>query len=142
MKKLFTTALLTVALISGAFAAGNKAETKFNAAFPNAENVRFTAASDHTTISFRWNGQDMKAFYDNDGNEIATSRNIKLSNLPARAQQTIAQKYSGYTAAEAIEFDHVQDGVSYYVSLQDETTKVILQISSQGSINVFKKSKL
>jgi hypothetical protein len=146
MKKFITTALLTVALISGAFAANDaasrKAESKFNAAYPNAENIRLSSSNDHTTISFRWNGQEMKAFYDNDGNEIATTRTIQLSNLPSRAQKNIRQKYEGYVATEAIEMDHVQEGVSYYVSLQNDTTKIILQVSSQGETSVFKKAKL
>ncbi len=145
MKKFFTTALLTVALISGAFAAKNinsKAESKFQASFPGAQHVAMSNSNDHTTISFSWNGQDMKAFYDNEGNELAVSRNIQLASLPARAQKTIQNKYSDYTATEAIEFDHTQDGISYFVSLQNDSNKIILQISSQGEINVFKKTKL
>lgn len=146
MKKFFTTALLTVTLISGAFAgnnaAGTKAESAFKAAYPNAQHVCLTDKDDHTTISFSWNGQKMQAFYDNEGNELATSRNIELGNLPARAQKAIASKYSDYTATEAIELDHVQNGLSYYVSLQNETTKIILEVSSQGELSVFKKNKL
>ena len=86
------------------------------------------------------NEQRMEAYYDNDGELIGTSRATTLDFLPAKATKQIDEKYAGYKTEEVVEFDSVKDGLSYYVSLTNDTNKVVLQVSSEGSVSVYKKT--
>ncbi len=146
MKKLFLAACMVVALTASAFADGvtvnMRALRNFKAEFTDAANVQWKTGADFAKASFTWNQQRMEAFYDSDGELIGTSRAITLERLPVSAEKFIQRKYNDYTATEAIEFDNVKDGLCYYVSLVKESTKVVLQVSSQGSVSVFKKIKI
>ncbi len=147
MKKLFTAACLLILAAGSALANTNNAEEarlnrQFHAEYPGASHVSYQSAKDHVTVHFVLDKQAMQAFYDNEGNKIGTSRAIQLNTLPLAAQRTIAEKYQDYTATEAIEFDHVQTGLNYYVSLQNSSQRVILNISAEGEVSVFKKARL
>lgn len=146
MKKFFTTALLALVVTASALA-GNTAENAkvnrvFKAEYPEAEHISYKSGKDYVVINFVQHQQQMQAFYDNDGNKIGTSRAISLNSLPLPAQKKLAEKYKDYTTTEAIEFDNVQEGIGYYVSLQNSAQKIILHISSQGEISTFRKSSL
>lgn len=145
MKKFILSAIAMI-VIAGTAMANNTVNEKvtalFKAAFPGATNVNWKTTDDYTTVSFTVNSQNMQVFYDNDGAEFATTRAIQLNSLPMRALITLQNKYSDYTATEAIEFNHAQDGRCYYVSLNNDKQKLIVKISGQGEVSVFKKSNL
>ncbi len=148
MKKFIATALFVSLLATAAVAGpGTSNSTKVNSLFeteyPGAEHISYTTKQDFTTVKFTWNQQRMQAFYDKEGNKIGTSRIITLNNLPLRAQKIISQRYSNYIATEAIEFDNAQEGSAYFISLQNQDTqkKLILQVTSQGEVSLFKKIK-
>lgn len=143
MKKFILAAFAVILLSSAAIANHTTAATaisrQFKADYPGAAITGVHTGKEHTTIHFTLNNQLMQAFYDNEGNKLATSRNIGLGSLPAAAQQTLVLQYGGYTATEAIEIDHVQDGLHYYVRMQQDNRQVILCISAEGRVSVFKK---
>jgi hypothetical protein len=148
MKKLITTVLftgmLTTAVLAGPGATNNtRINSLFEAEYPGAEKISYHTKQDFTTIHFTWNKQRMQAFYDADGNKIGTSRTISLNSLPLRAQKSIAEQYNRYVATEAIEFEYPQEGNAYFVSLQHQDTqqKLILQVSGQGELSVFKRTR-
>ena len=144
MKKIILAAILVVSLAATSFAAplSFKLNSVFKKAYPAAVNVSWKTNESFTTISFTVNKQHMQAFYNNDGQLLATSRPVELSNLPMAAIQRIHERYNGYTATEAIEFNHAEEGASYYISLQKEGKKVVLNVSSQGDLSVFKKEAI
>lgn len=145
MKKLFFALTLVVAMTTAAFAdvkVNSRALQHFKTNFKDAASIEWKAGNDYAKASFVWNNQRMEAFYDVNGELIGTSRAITLSNLPIAAQQKLQDKYDGYTATEAIEFDNVKDGLNYYVSLVKDNTKIVLQVSPSGQVEVFKKSHI
>jgi hypothetical protein len=146
MKKLFLAACMAVLMTASAFADGSKVNNKalkhFNTEFAEATHVEWKTGADFAKASFIWNEQRMEAFYDSDGELIGTSRAVTLERLPMNASRYIQRKYADYTPTEAIEFDNVKEGLGYYVSLVKDNTKVVLQVSSQGSVSVFKKIKI
>lgn len=142
MKKFLLAALLFATAATTAIASNKDYKAVSNLLkrdFPAASNISYKEGKDFTTVNFVWNNQRLQAFYDHEGNKIGTSRAIQLDALPMKAYQAIQEKYAGYTATEAIEMDYVQQEVYYYVSLQNEKQKLILQISSYGEVSVFKK---
>ncbi|BAV09838.1 hypothetical protein SAMN05421788_1011271 [Filimonas lacunae] len=146
MKKLLFAAMMVIALAANAFADGNTVNTKvlnhFQTQFEGASNVRWKTGDLYVKASFTMNEQKMEAFYDADGELIGTSYAVDYSKLPARATKNIAEKYAAYQVTETIEFDNVKDGLNYYVSMVSATNKVVLQVSAQGEVSVFKKSRI
>jgi hypothetical protein len=141
--KFFLLTAAALAIATGAFA--KSFDTKCTAAqkqlameFKDAKNITWSNVGNLTEASFDWNGQQLHGFYNSDGDQVALSREISVSNLPLKAIQAIQDKYSGYTTKEAIEMNSVEAGLSYYVSMENSGKKVILNVSSDGVVSVFK----
>ncbi|MFL9483190.1 hypothetical protein ACI6Q2_10475 [Chitinophagaceae bacterium LWZ2-11] len=148
MKKLIITTVLALTVLGGAFANNNetlkfKGSDKFSSAYPMASNVKYKVTKDYTQVSFVVNGDVMTSFYSGDGNLIATSFHIALRKLPEAALETIKDKYTpaGYRITEAIEMDHEDNGLNYYVTLTGKDKKVVLEISTEGNVSIFKSIK-
>ncbi|HVX50323.1 MAG TPA: hypothetical protein VHB48_09195, partial [Chitinophagaceae bacterium] len=101
-------------------------------------NIHWQPKSNLLEASFEWNGQKLQAFYNQDGDEVAISRQITLDKLPVKALQAVNEKYSGYRTTEAIELNSVETGLSYYLSMNNGSKKVILNVSPEGTVSVFK----
>jgi hypothetical protein len=141
--KLFiaTAAALTMGI--GAFAkapetANAKAQKHLSIEFKDAEKISWSTKANLLEASFEWSGQKLHTFYNEEGEQVALSREISMDRLPIKALQTIKEKYSDYKAGEAIELSSAQDGLSYYLSLENGDKKVILSITTEGSVSVFK----
>ncbi|BAV07534.1 hypothetical protein SAMN05421788_109113 [Filimonas lacunae] len=141
MKKFIIAAIAIIAFTANTFAAdtNDKTISLFKAAYPNATNVHYKLLGEVVSISFVVNNTSMQAFYNNDGEQVAVSRETSINRLPARAITTLNSKYPGYTTTEVIEMEHSTEGTSYYVSLEKNNQKVITQVSVDGSVSVFKK---
>ena len=148
MKRLFFAALTAVLVGTSAFAAdikdaskvSYKVRTIFDAKFNGASNIEWTLREDYTKASFILADQQVEAFFSTEGELIATSRKVEFSKLPLNAIQSIQKKYAAYTVSETIEMD--QDGEkSYYVSLQKNDRKQILQVSFYGTVSVYRAGK-
>ncbi|GGH77994.1 hypothetical protein HNQ91_003979 [Filimonas zeae] len=142
MKKFIIAAITVITLATTAFAADTNDKTMnlFKAAYPGAEKVHYKAVGELFSVSFVLDGTNMQAFYNAAGEQIAVSRSIAYKNLPARAIVALENKFKGYAATEVIEMDHSTEGSSYYVSLVNDSQKVIAQVSVSGEVSVFKKS--
>lgn len=144
MKKLIIAAAMVIAVATSALAEGTSVSVKVKNQFANeftaANNVAWTKGSEFSKATFVMNDQRMEAYYDNDGELIGTSRATTLDFLPAKATKKINEKYASYTTEEVIEFDNVKDGLSYYVSLSNDKQKVVLQVTTEGSVSVYKKT--
>ena len=144
MKRLILTAAIAV-LSAGVMAqtGGNKkVSLSFRSAFPEAANVSWTEKKSFVVLSFTDYDQPVQAYYDYDGNKLAVSRNIRLNNLTMPALAAVQQKYAAYEFLGGVEMDHAEDGHSYYVSMQKNDRRVILRVSLEGSLRVFKTMKV
>jgi lipopolysaccharide export system protein LptA len=142
--KLFIATAASLAIAFGAFAKSTSSTNtiaikQLKAEFKDAANVTWTSTqSNLTEASFEWNGQKLHAFYDANGEQIAVSREVSDDKLPLKALQTIKSKYAGYKTTEAIEYNSAEEGLCYYVSLENNNKKTILQVSTEGSVAVYK----
>lgn len=145
MKKLFFAALMAVTVASSAFAAGaNKVNANaaytFKSQFKGAANVSWTATDNFVKASFTIDNQKMEAFYNQEGEMIATSKSIRLDELPVTAKRSFAKKFEGYTVKEAIQLEGA-DETAYYISAENDTEKVILKVGDNNNLVTFKKEK-
>jgi len=145
-KKVSIIALMVITIVSSAFAGDNnaldfKGADAFKKLYPHATKVVYEVKKDYTQVRFSWNNIDLQAFFDKQGNLIGTSRNIAVNDLPLAYVLEINREYDGYTITEAIEFDHAQNGMSYYVSVTKGERSYVLNVATDGTISVFKKMK-
>ncbi len=142
MKKFIIAAITVLTFTVSAFAAdtNDKTTNLFKATYPGATQVRYKTLGELVSISFLLDSTSMQAFYNAEGEQIAVSRVISCEKLPLKAAITLASKYNRYAATEVIEMDHNTEGTSYYISLENSSQKVIVQISVNGEVSVFKKS--
>jgi hypothetical protein len=144
MKRLILTAAIAV-LSAGVMAqtGGNKKiSTGFRSDFPEASNISWTEKKSFVVISFKEYDQPVQAYYDYDGKKMAVSRNVRLNNLTMPALTAVQQKYAGYAFVGGVELDHAEDGHSYYVSMQKDARRVIVRVSMDGNLRVFKTMKV
>lgn len=144
MKKLILAALIAVSSATAmAQTGGNKkVDVSFHAAFPQATNVSWGEKKSFVVISFREFDQPIQAYYDYNGNQIAVCRNVLQNNLTMPALSAVQRNYIGYNYVGGIEMDHANDGHCYYVSLQRDTRRIILRVSLEGDLEVFKIMKV
>jgi len=146
MKKVSIIAIMVITIVSSVFAGDNnaldfKGADAFKKLYPHATKVAYEVKKNYTQVNFSWNNINLQAFFDKEGNLIGTSRNIAVNDLPLSYVRNINNDYDGYTITEAIEFDHAQNGLSYYVSVTNGERSYVLNVASDGSISVFKKMK-
>jgi hypothetical protein len=146
MKKLSIVALFALILISSAFANKTsnpdfKGMENFNKAFPQATEVVLKVTEKYTLVSFTWHNLKLQAFYDVEGNQIGTSRQIAVLDLPLTYLLSIRKEFPGFEPTEAIEFDHMDTGLSYYVTVVAPEKAYVLEVTANGAISVFKKMK-
>ena len=120
---------------------GFAGEDNFAHRFPQALNVSYKVKGQFTEVNFIWNEMTLQAFYDRDGNFLATCRAVAIGNLPLSVQMSLKNTYPGYVERDAIEYNDSDDGVTYYVTVIGAKNSYLLHVSTSGTISVFKKMK-
>ena len=129
-------------------------EQQFEIDFPGATNVTWYT-KDMEEASFTFNGQSIRAFYDNDDKLIGTVTDASYSDLPATAVKQIEKYYKGYTPQRVILFDDNEyndspmslygsvfdDEDNYFVEMQHAGETIILQVNMRGDVGFFKEMK-
>lgn len=145
MKKLFITSALMLGLITATFANTDNlykfriAET-FKKQFPTATDITAKKVGELTKISFTYNNIATDAFYNAEDELVVTSHPVDLNTLPSGSLEKINSKYQGATITEAIEFNDLDENTScYYLSLNKDNRRIILQVNGNGSISEKKR---
>lgn len=147
MKQLFIMALIVIATVPGAFAGPKTISTKVNehfaAAFKNAKNVAWKTTDKFDKASFVLGGEKIQAFYDAEGELLGTSKTMAFDKLPKSALQIITTRYTypGYQLQDCIEFVKTTNEKNYYVSLSNKNVTVILEITEEGVLRVFARTR-
>ena len=118
-----------------------KGAENFRNTFPQATEISYKSAGELTEVNFTWQGLHVAAFYDKEGTQIATSRTVTTENLPLNVQLGLKHQYPGYTPLDAIEYEDIDNNLSYFVTVADQKASYVLHFSQDGSLSVFKKMK-
>lgn len=141
-KKILMAVCAGIFVAASAFATGEennaKAASALKKEFASAENVQWKVTVNYIKATFNWNDQKLEVFYNQQGETIAESRAIQVTNLPVRAQQYLDKKFAGCPVSEAIEYTSDATGLCYFVSVIKDGVKSILQISTEGSVSYYK----
>lgn len=118
-----------------------RGEEDFHKRFPNATEISYKTSEELTFVKFTWEGLKLEAFYDEEGNLLATARFLPFSNLPLSVQLSIRKQYPDYLDTQVIEYDGQDDSVSYYVTEVGLKRSYMLHVLTNGEISIYKKMK-
>lgn len=143
MKK---TLLALVVLISSLAvnAAGKNINEKvlnaFKTEFTTASQVEWTTGPNYYKASFVFNDKHVFAFYNAEGRLLGLTRNITTSELPLKLQADLKKNYDTYWISDLFEAAR-EEGTSYYLTLEDADTLLVLRASADNSWTVYEKTK-
>ncbi len=119
---------------------------------PGATWVRGTYCDE---VSFVKDGESKTAYYDYDAQLVGTVMKKTFSDLPAKAQRYIDQRYAGYTKGIVLFFDdnefnetdmvlfgnRFDDADNYFIEVEKNNDKIVLQVDMNGDVSYFTKMK-
>ncbi|GEO09351.1 hypothetical protein [Segetibacter aerophilus] len=143
MKKLFIAALVALTISTSAFAQDvnqidPKAVQNFEATFVGASKVEWTSKESFTKASFLQDEQKVEVFYNPDGDLIATTKQVKMEELPTFVKRTFTKKYSDYNVTEAFKFNADAE-TNYFVAAENDKESIVLKVAN-GSISVYSRT--
>jgi len=98
----------------------------FNTTFANATEVAWSLSQDFYKAQFYLNGQYVTAYYNTDGSIAMLARHIAATSLPMMLQTTLKANYKNQWITDVLEVTG-ENGLQYYVTVEDADTKVILK---------------
>lgn len=135
--------------------AGFMAREAFYRDFREATDAVWTPGKTMDRVDFMLQGKPLTAYYDLQADLIGTTSVRSPEELPERARKEIAKKYPGYKMGELIFFEdntynesdmilfdnRFDDADNYFLQLTDGPKEIILQVSPEGSVSVFREKK-
>ncbi|HTI10622.1 MAG TPA: hypothetical protein VL832_18765 [Puia sp.] len=134
---------LTVGLSYSFAASGDEVtvdiRTSFQKDFKGAKIINTEVKKAFTRLTFTMNDMVFSAFYADNGELLAVTRNILSTQLPVNLQLNLKNNYSGYWITELFELSG-NDQSCYYISLENADSKLTLRSIDGSSWEVYEKS--
>ena len=112
----------------------------FQSQFTTATETSWSTSQNFYKVQFVLNSQHVVAFYNNDGSLIALTRNITSVQLPVSLQVELKKDYEQFWISDLFELNN-EEGTTYYVTLENADSKVVLKGSTFNSWSTDQKSK-
>jgi len=147
MKKLMTMITAAVLLLStSAFATESnevnaKVKNAFQKDFSKATAVNWQTKENFYFAEFTVNDNKLSAAYNEDGQLVATSRTIKLDQLPLAVTLALNEKYAGYSFSGNVTEVSYEKQTSYYLVVANEKQRLQIKANANGDISVESKTK-
>lgn len=145
MKKIMMLALVLTTLAGTAFSRNpNEVNARvlktFSSDFLHAENVTWEAKKDFCKATFTINGQTMFAYYNENGDQLAVTRNLLVAQLPINLASGLQKDFKEYWLTDL--FEVAANGeTAYYATIQSARHIVVLRADGASEWRVFKKDK-
>lgn len=145
-KSILTIGAMLVIALSSAFANTNdegvsqKARTSFTSNFNTAGNVQWQQEKNFAKATFTMSNQVMNAYYNEDGELMAITRNILSNQLPINLMANIKNNYSNHWISDLFEIA-ADNTTSYYVTLENADETIVLKSTDFNTWSVYKKTK-
>ena len=144
MKKLFMLALVLTTVIASAFSeipSNTAVLNAFHKSFAEAKNIEWTIKKDFYRAKFSVNDEVMYAYYKEDGELMAITRNITTEQLPMGLSSTLFNKHKDYYLANLFEVSANGES-TYYAAIRKGNCIITLQASAAGEWKFFKKERV
>jgi hypothetical protein len=144
MKKMLLTlaiAMITLNSFAGSGTVNQKVLDAFKTEFSTASEVEWSAGAGYFKATFNYNGKYVFAFYSEEGELLGLTRYISPVDLPLILQNSLKKNYEGYWVSDLFEASR-NDGTSYFITLENADTKIVLKSTGNSwtSYNKIKKA--
>ena len=143
MKKMIMTLVVALGTLV-AFAGEENVDRKVLDAFKNeftaAEQVEWTAGDNFYKAAFIFNNKHVFAFYNIDGELMGITRYLSSMDLPLNLQVSLKKSYANYWISDLFEVAK-KDNTTYYITLENADTKIVLKSTDGNSWESYQKSK-
>jgi hypothetical protein len=134
MKKVIVYAAACVLFISSVYATpGSKILQRFNATFPNAQNVKWVDDKAGYFVSFTQNGDFNKVFYNTAGNFVYSLKYFTADGLPVNITMQLNKQY-GESKMLGVTEVTTQNNMFYNVKFSKENKLYSVNVLADGSI--------
>ena len=106
-------------------------KASFQKDFQKAEIIGLETTTSYNKLTFKMNDMVLYAFYSDNGDLLAVTRNIKSSQLPIQLLLDLKRDYAKYWITDLFEFDRDSQNC-YYVSIENADTKMTLRSTGEG----------
>lgn len=144
MKKMILSLAIALTTLS-AFAAGEenvnqKVLDAFKNEFNTVREVEWAAGADYYRAAFVYNEKYVFAYYSTEGDLLGITRYISPADLPMNLQISLKKKYNSYWISDLFEVAK-NETTSYYITVGDADTKIVLKSTGGSDWSVFKTVK-
>jgi hypothetical protein len=112
----------------------------FQSSFANAKEIDWSFNKSLYKARFTLDGLHIIAYYNSEGSLVAMTRNISSSQLPIALQTTIKKEYTAFWISDLFEIAN-EDGTSYYITLENAKTKLVLKSTNNAAWSKFQKDQ-
>lgn len=133
----------------------NSTKGSFSEDFGVNTNVEWNRTEFYDVATFTDDSNLKKAYYDFSSQLIGTTWYVNFTDLPARGQKEINEKYGDYAIGEVVFYDdnesvdvdffifesHFKHEDNYFVELTKDSKHIILRVDSEGDVHFFKNIK-
>ena len=114
-------------------------KASFHKEFRNAQIIGSEVRKNFTKLTFKMNDIVLFAFYSDNGQLLAVTRNILSSQLPISLQLNLKKSYGNYWITELFEINGEGQNC-YYVTLENADKKLTLRSTGDETWEVYEKS--
>lgn len=144
-KSILSLALILMIGIGSSFAnkienVNQKVISSFQKDFANAKDVKWESGKEYVKATFTLNGQILFAYYSENGDMLAMTRNITSSQLPITLLNDLKKDYSSFWITDLFEMAAGNE-TAYYVTLEGADSIIVLKSTDASTWEQFKKEK-
>jgi hypothetical protein len=113
----------------------------FQSQFKDATNVKWQDRSEFAKVHFIFNGSQVEAYYELNGELIGTARTILFNQLPLAASKAVENRFPQSAFYDLTEY--AKEGELFYVlTVEQESRKLTVKLSPSGELTVEKRTVL
>lgn len=101
----------------------------FKSRFTDAENVKWSQANGFTVAEFTTEDQKQYAYFNTAGELTVVAEPLSFNQLSKSQRMNLQKNYSDYTIADVYKLED-NDGVKYYVVVENSSKKIILSTNA------------
>lgn len=115
-------------------------KTSFRNDFKKAELIGYEAGKQYTKVTFKMDDMILFAFYADNGDLLAVTRNIRTTQLPIQLLLDLKKRFTGdYWVTDLFEINS-QGQNNYYVTVENENTKTTMRSAGANSWEIYEKT--
>jgi hypothetical protein len=135
MKKLFVIISILGSIGTGSLYAQSKTPiavvSSFQSSFNNASGGNWSFVKGLYQVDFTVDNENLTAFFDKDGNLVASSRKVTLLQIPLSLKSDLKKDFHNYEVANLFEVDK-EDGIVYYATIKSDKNQLELRSTPSG----------